>query len=457
MYVYTKNINSKYLTCVINKLYDLGFLDSYIKSHKTIDMFFQRYENIQKYYEGVSQEKKSVVFSLNNTCFFRGNRRFVHQIKNLIKYIDIKKLSKKKIKTYKICNGNPKTIVSILNIFLNKKFLLNKKRSLTLSVHEENNIIIAYASVNTLKIIEFLIKKIDCPQKQIHIKASILDVSITSSLENCWELLKKFSYDHLGSKGMSLFITNCRGQQLVKNLKTYKKKYPSVKLGTKNALSKKFSNMLGNVGIQIPYFKLSNSLILYDLNSAIKSNETYSDIKIIASPSLTTINHKKAEISVGERVPMISTLANQTSQSDQNNVIPHVKYEDIILKFSVQPHIKKNNVIYIDIEQENNEIGENIPIYNNFTQSAIKTKKIKTSVCILNNQTLIIGGLINEKIIKTEKRIPILSDLPVLGHLFQDNNTIKRKSNLILMITPTIITNKEFSKRSLILNKIIKH
>jgi general secretion pathway protein D len=196
---------------------------------------------------------------------------------------------------------------------------------------------------------------------------------------------------------------------------------------------------------------------LYDLNSAIKSNETYSDIKIIASPSLTTINHKKAEISVGERVPMISTLANQTSQSDQNNVIPHVKYEDIILKFSVEPHIKKNGMIYIDIEQENNEIGENIPIYNNFTQSAIKTKKIKTSVCILNNQTLIIGGLINEKIIKTEKRIPILSDLPILGHLFQDSNTIKRKSNLILMITPTIITNKECSKRNLILNKIIKH
>jgi general secretion pathway protein D len=445
------------LTIIINKLYDLGFLNSYIKSHKTINIFFQRYENIQKYYEDVSPEKKSVIFAINNTCFFKGNIKFVNKIKNLIRYIDIKQLSKKKIKTYKICNGNPKTIVGILNVFLSKKFLINKKRSLILSVHEENNIIIAYASTNTLKIIEFLIKKIDCPQNQIHIKASILDVSITSSLENCWELLKKFSYDNLGSKGLSMFITNCRGQQLAKNLKTYKKKYPSVKLDNKKSLSKTFSNMLGNIGLQIPYFKLSNNLVLYDINSAIKSNETYSDIKIIASPSLTTINHKKAEISVGERVPMISTLANQTSQSDQNNIIPHVKYEDIILKFSVQPHIKKNNMIYIDIEQENNEIGENIPIYNNFTQSAIKTKKIKTSVCILNNQTLIIGGLINEKIIKTEKRIPILSDLPVLGHLFQDNNTIKRKSNLILMITPTIITDKEFSKRNLILNKIAKH
>lgn len=74
----------------------------------------------------------------------------------------------------------------------------------------------------------------------------------------------------------------------------------------------------------------------------------------------------------------------------------------------------------------------------------------------MNKQTIIIGGLINEKSIKTENHIPILSDIPILGYFFKDQNNINRKSNLILMISPFILDNTNSCRKDHAIKKIKK-
>lgn len=457
----TKHIYSKTMQKIINKLHVLGFFNNYIYYRDTISTFDIHKNHIKDQYQLSKKISKIVLFSYQNTCFIKGNARFLKKIQMLIDYIDTSLIPIKTniIKVFNIYNNDAKDVIKILyDIFINNNNFKNY-RYLCTSICEKNNSIIIFGSKKSLGVVSKLIRKIQSQKKQIHIEASILDISITSSNERQWDFVNIFNYKDNNNthENLSFFFANSNGQKLIKSnhdTSLNKKK----EHGNSNKSNKNFmQSLVGNFGLNIPKIKITNNLFLNDFTSLFKSHETYSDIKIIASPSLTTMNHKKAEISVGEKIPTISSLSNQTPGRDSNSLsIPHVKYEDISLRFIATPHIKDQNIIYIDIEQENNEIGENIPLYNNFTQRSIKTKRIKTSICTINKQTIVIGGLINEKTIKTKKNIPILSDMPFIKFFFEDQNNVKRKSNLVLLITPTIIDAKNSLTKKYKINKTKK-
>ena len=449
----TQNICGKLMQKIINKLYVLGFFNHYIY-HKNNIYEFNSYKNkIKHNHNKLKCISKIIIFYNKNICFLRGNKKFLNKLRVLIHHIDNSLIPIKKniIKVFSICDSNAKDIIKVLHdIFINNNNFQYYKH-LYISICEKNNSIIICSSVSSLKVIGKLIKKIQNQRKQIHIEASILDISITSSNENHWDFINIFNYKGKNSiyKNLSFFFANSNGQKLIKKHNFSTRNRPKQDTISSKDNIKFISDLVGNFGLNIPKIRITNQLFINDFISLFKSHETCSDIKIIASPSLTTVNHKKAEISVGEKIPTIGSLSGQTSRHDTSSLsIPHVKYEDISLKFIATPHIKDNNIIYIDIEQENNEIGENIPLYNNFTQSSIKTKRIKTSICIMNKQTIVIGGLVNEKTIKTKKNIPILSDMPFIKHFCQNQNNMKRKSSLVLLITPTIInTNSSLIKK----------
>jgi len=437
MYIKLKYAKTAYISKIFNKLKKEGFFLNYTNSTNSIKSF-NSIQGSPKDGRTSENQRKEIIYAINRVLFIKGNNLFFRRIINIVKYLDVRQNDSKsnKIKIYNIYNGRAVNVSHIISNIFSNNSLFNYNKKVFISVHDESNSIIVCTSSKSLKIIGKLIHQIDRNKHQIYIKASILDVSTTSSYELNWDFLNNIAYKK-NSNSMSCIVANSSGQSLRKNSTETKKNVSS------QADLLDMSEIVGNIGVKIPYLKISNNVLVSNIISVFKANENYSDINIIASPSLTTMDHHKAEISVGERIPIIGALSNQGNSAKNSSVsIPHIKYEDVILKFIVQPHVKKNKSIYMEIEQENNEIGESIPLFNNFTQNSIKTKKIRTSVCIMDKQTIIIGGLLNEKTIKTEKNIPILSDIPILGHFFQDQKNIKRKSNLVLMVTPTIIKNK---------------
>jgi general secretion pathway protein D len=102
----------------------------------------------------------------------------------------------------------------------------------------------------------------------------------------------------------------------------------------------------------------------------------------------------------------------------------------------VTPRIGEKGTVALDVKQEVNSVGENQPPTNSPT---FKKREAETSVVLLNNQTLVLGGLIQDKVTLDDRGIPLLKKIPVLGYLFGFTERKIEKTELLLLITPRVI------------------
>jgi general secretion pathway protein D len=107
---------------------------------------------------------------------------------------------------------------------------------------------------------------------------------------------------------------------------------------------------------------------------------------------------------------------------------------DLVLQLAIKPHISIDENLLLEVKHEAEELqGESAggPIWS--------TRAIETRVVVRDQQTVVIGGLLQEREVSSTSKVPILGDIPLLGHLFKSTNRSKRKTNLVIMLTPYIV------------------
>jgi len=161
------------------------------------------------------------------------------------------------------------------------------------------------------------------------------------------------------------------------------------------------------------------------LLSAIASD---SDNNILSTPTLVTMDNQEAEIVVGQNVPFVTGTQLSTAN---NNPFQTIERQDVGISLKVKPQINEGNNIKMEIEQEVSDVS-NTSVTG---ASDITTNKrsIKTTVLVEDGQTLVLGGLIDDKIGDSNDKIPLLGDIPLLGSLFRYRTTTKQKRNLMDM------------------------
>jgi general secretion pathway protein D len=172
--------------------------------------------------------------------------------------------------------------------------------------------------------------------------------------------------------------------------------------------------------------------------------QTYSNVDILSTPSLMTLDNEKAEMSVGERIPTlgsVSTVGLGTGTGGIGIPLQNVQYQEPKLKFTLTPHVNDENLVRMEIEQDISDVGENIKL-NNVDYPKFTTKTAKTTVSSKDQQTVVLGGMISESYKTTEGKIPWLGDIPLLGHLFKTTSKTKIKKNLMLILTPYVVRNE---------------
>ena len=159
---------------------------------------------------------------------------------------------------------------------------------------------------------------------------------------------------------------------------------------------------------------------------------------LLANPRIRVENHEKANIHIGERVPVITTTAAATGTFLSQNVT----YLDIGLKLEVQPTIYLDDDVGIKVGLEVSSITGTIrsPTGGTVTYQ-IGTRTANTVLRLHDGETQVLGGLINDEDRRNANRVPGLGDLPVLGRLFSATNNSKGKTEVTLLITPHIIRN----------------
>jgi general secretion pathway protein D len=169
-----------------------------------------------------------------------------------------------------------------------------------------------------------------------------------------------------------------------------------------------------------------------NITAVLKALDSNGLLNVLSTPNILTSDNKEAEIIVGENVPFKASATQSTFGTTES-----VERKDIGINLKIKPQISEGDYIRMDINQEISAVKDTA------TTGAIDlvtTKRsAKTSVVVKDNETVVIGGLIQDKENVTDTKIPLLGDIPLLGWLFKSKTKTRNKTNLMILLTPHIV------------------
>jgi general secretion pathway protein D len=177
------------------------------------------------------------------------------------------------------------------------------------------------------------------------------------------------------------------------------------------------------------------------LTAVLRAAQKRDNINILSSPHLLTLDNKEAEIVVGENVPFITSQSRDVfPTSTNNNIINNtIERKDVGITLRLTPHIHESDFVSLDIFQESSAVkGESLLNRSDVGPTTTK-RSAKTSVLVKNGDTVVLGGMMQETFTNTVSQVPLLGDIPLLGSLFRFKSVSRKKTNLLIMLTPRII------------------
>ncbi|MDK9708464.1 MAG: type II secretion system secretin GspD [Desulforhopalus sp.] len=279
---------------------------------------------------------------------------------------------------------------------------------------EETNSLVITAAKDEYAVLEDVIKKLDIPRRMVYLEALILEVDADKSFDVGvqWAAGGTFSAD------TGALVGGFAGEAGYDMLGGINSEEPKLPAG--------FSLGVLKQGIRIGNVTFPN------IAAILRAYKTDTDINIISTPQILTTDNKKAEISVGENVPYITSRNTTASEQDYTQY----EYKDVATKLSIIPHINQAGSLRLEIATEVVRIKEN----NADTPTTYK-RTANTTVVLNDKDTVVIGGIIGHDSTENEWKIPVLGDIPVLGWLFKTHSTTNAKTNMFIFITPRIVRN----------------
>jgi general secretion pathway protein D len=201
---------------------------------------------------------------------------------------------------------------------------------------------------------------------------------------------------------------------------------------------------LGGVPIPRPGARpdtLFYSFVNSELQVALRAMEHEGHTKILSAPSLVVTNNHKARIQVGDQIPVTQTYVNTTLGG--GNQVGQVEYKDTGVILDVRPRVNPGGLVYLDVAQEVSRADTEVAAAN----VPIVKRKLTTQVAVQSGQTVLLGGLIRELDTEGRSGVPGLSRIPLLGALFRNRESMGQRTELLVLITPRVITNGTDAKR----------
>lgn len=312
-----------------------------------------------------------------------------------------------------------------LKEFLTKNKDGKSRGSVTLDKY--NKALIIHAIRDDIKRMIPLVEELDRPTPQILIEAHIVEAtsSVARKLGIQWGGL----YNASGG-GVNHFITSGSSATGVSPQSITAGIDPTTGMAVNFPVAGTGILKDGALGAGMTIGYVAENIGQHLLNVQLSALQEEGELKILSSPSITTIDNNKAIIESGKEVPY------QTVSSDGNIDIKHKK---VLLKLEVTPHVIEGKTLKMKIVTNNDEVSSSLVGIN----PIITTKKAETVVILRDGQTTVIGGLNKEKIDDRESGVPWLKDIPLFGWLFKGIKNEKKMEELLIFITPHILQEQE--------------
>jgi general secretion pathway protein D len=161
------------------------------------------------------------------------------------------------------------------------------------------------------------------------------------------------------------------------------------------------------------------------------------DVRIISKPALLARNNTEATVSVVDNIPITESTI-QGAGAANRDIVHNIKRIDVGLTLSITPQVNPNNEVTLKIAPTIEAIIDPGP--EGIFAPTITKRSFSTTVTVPDKSTVIISGLIREDMVKQEARVPVLGSIPVLGALFRTTTMRKQRTNLLVFVTPHVVT-----------------
>ena len=299
-------------------------------------------------------------------------------------------------------NRRASELVKVFNELKMNSSMKKKSNVMRIAADESRNAIVVFATPYEYERIRDALKKLDTLPKEVLVQVTIAEVTLTKNLQYGVEWYLK----HSGRfKGI---------------------------LETKGGLGIGASGLNYSVITDTEKFKAF-------INMYAKKNL----INVISSPRLVVLDNHEATINVGTQVPTVTSETNSANVQTEGttSLLRTIQYRNTGVILTIKPTINSNGILTLTINQEVSE-----PQVNNTSKidsPIILDRSIQTSVVLKSGMTLLLGGLMKNNRSYTENKVPILGDVPLIGELFKTTSKGNVKTELIVEITPYIISNME--------------
>lgn len=379
------------------------------------------------YANSVSMSVPTIVASTHsNGLVVTGTQRQIQAVKDLVAKLDIPAPSGRSsfniiALNYIKAEDIAKNISTVVEKFAAGNGDTSLIRRVAVEAIAESNTLLVNATPEDFKAIETVIKALDVKPKQVHISVLIAEVS-------------EGDLDKLG-----VTITALNAPESVgKNAFAGATRSAADNAGLLTQLS---SGMFGQgltFGIAHGSYTDANGNIVTDYPGvfnidAIKGNDK---VKILANPSLGAQNNVEAEVSVVDNIPI--TEATITGSGSDRDVIQNITRMDVGVKLTMTPHIIPDGIVQLELEPSIEAVTDK-GISSDYAPT-ISKRKVKTTVMVEDGKTIVIAGLMRNDTAEVKKKIPLLGDIPLLGWLFRWNSTEEKKTNILIFVTPTVIS-----------------
>jgi general secretion pathway protein D len=259
---------------------------------------------------------------------------------------------------------------------------------------EENNSLLIYATGEEYEFIREALERLDQPVPQVLIEATLAEVTLTDDL--------RYGVSFSGTSGDFTAVNS-------------------------NAAS-------GIPSSVFPGFSLS--VIGSTARAVLNSLQARTQVRVLSAPKLIVLNNQTATLQVGDQVPIVTQQA-QSVAAPGAPIVNTIELRDTGVILNVTPRVNDSGTVILDITQEVSDVTETTT--SGINSPTIQQRRISSSVATRSGQMIALGGLIREASSRRRSGIPGLSQIPVIGGLFGTHGTSGGRTELIILLTPTVI------------------
>lgn len=361
--------------------------------------------------------------SRTNRLIFTGPEQARQKLASLAKTLDTPSTRSANTRVIRLRHNDAKTLAETLGDISESlatpadgEAQSSRQQNILIRADESLNALVMLAEPELIGTLESIVRQLDVPRAQVMVEAAIVEVSgdITDALGVQWAVDARGSTG--GAGGVSFGNTG-------------------ISIGSVlNAINE--NEIPSNLpdGAIIGVGTRSFGALITALSANSKSN-------LLSTPSLLTLDNQEAEILVGQNVPF-QTGSYTTDSSGANNPFTTIERQDIGVTLKVVPHINDGATLRLEIEQEISSIAPSASLSAQAVDLVTNKRSIKSTILAEDGQVIVLGGLIQDDVTRTDSKVPLLGDIPLLGALFRSTQDTHIKRNLMVFLRPTVVRDR---------------